>query len=116
MPLRERLRRRPSSGEAPFFAERSSPFWTGAVSAISRAADAVRERTPGPVRDALALPTGLGWTVAALGVVALPAGWALGWRELQIGGAAFLLVVLLALYYTVGRTELAIDIDMVPPR
>ncbi|MFC7482828.1 hypothetical protein ACFQX7_26460 [Luedemannella flava] len=71
---------------------------------------------PAPVRVVLALPTALGWTVSGLGAASLVAGLTLGWRELLIAGVAALLLVALAGYYTIGRTQLAIDIDVVPPR
>jgi uncharacterized protein (DUF58 family) len=99
------------------------PDWATVVGGARRVSGAVSGavttgwgRLPGPVRTVLGLPTGLGWTLFVLGVVTLPLGWALGWRELQIAGAACLLLVLLTTYYTAGRTELGIEIEVVPPR
>ncbi|WP_344088167.1 DUF58 domain-containing protein, partial [Luedemannella helvata] len=87
-----------------------------ADAAGARAAAAGWARVPAPVRTALLLPTALGATVLALGLACLVAGLLLGWRELLVVGAAGLLLVALAVYYTLGRTQLAIEIDVVPPR
>lgn len=70
---------------------------------------AVGRRVVGPV-------TGLGWTIAGIGVVTWWFGVRLGWEELLIVAAACLLAFVISLLSTLGRPSLDVDVDVEPGR
>ena len=64
----------------------------------------------------LAFVTPLGWGVVAAGLASWIFGVELGWQELELGAAACLVVLVLAAAFTIGRAELAIAVNVAPPR
>ncbi|TBT83754.1 DUF58 domain-containing protein [Propioniciclava sinopodophylli] len=83
-------------------------WWAWLGDLVRPASDAVRAGTE--------CVSTLGWTVAVFGVVALVAGWVLGWQEFRIVGAALLLLLLLSLLFLIGRTQLEVDLELEPAR
>lgn len=67
-------------------------------------------------RALLAPVTSLGWTIAAIGVVAWGVGARFDWEELLILAGACLVVFVISLLMTVGRLGLAIDLSVEPNR
>jgi len=68
------------------------------------------------LRAALAPVTSLGWTIAAIGVVAWLVGARLDWEELLILAGACLVIFAISLLMTVGRLALTIDLGVEPQR
>ncbi len=66
-----------------------------------------------PVVDAVSL---LGWGVLLCGIGAWLAGWLLGWSEALVIGAACLLVLVLCALLTLGRTRMAVRVELSPRR
>jgi uncharacterized protein (DUF58 family) len=66
----------------------------------------------GRVRRVTGIVTQLGWATAGMAVTGAGLGWWLGWRELQLLALVCVLVLLLAVRYTFGRAELAIELAM----
>lgn len=64
----------------------------------------------------LSVVTPLGWGVAGVGLAAWFFGEQLGWLELEYAAGACLVVLVLAVVFTLGRAELAIDVNIAPPR
>lgn len=64
----------------------------------------------------LRVVTRLGWSVLATGLVAYVLGERLGWPEFLLIAAACLALVALACLFTVGRTVLAVQLDVEPQR
>ena len=60
--------------------------------------------------------TALGRTVTVVGLVAWAVGAKLGWNEMMIVAAACVIALLIAILFTLGRTELKVDTAIVPPR
>ena len=60
--------------------------------------------------------TSLGWTIAAIGVVAWWTGARLGWEELLILAGSCLVVLVLGVLSTIGRLGLDIDVHVSPVR
>ncbi len=77
--------------------------------------DATRPATD-VLRAGLECVSPLGWMAAAFGVVALVAGWVLGWQEFRILGASLLLLLALSLLFLVGRTQLDVVLELEPER
>ena len=66
---------------------------------------------------AVLLPvTRLGWTVVALALVAWVAAWRTGWDELAVVVATLVVLVALAVPFTIGRSEFEISIEAQPRR
>lgn len=68
------------------------------------------------VRAVLAPVTSLGWTIAAIGVVAWAVGARLDWEELLILAGACLVVFVISVLMTIGRLALTIDLSVEPNR
>ncbi|MGN6693470.1 MAG: DUF58 domain-containing protein [Aquihabitans sp.] len=68
------------------------------------------------VRAALALVTSLGWTIAAIGIVAWVVGARLDWEELLILAGSCLVVFVISVLMTVGRLALTIELSVEPER
>ena len=60
--------------------------------------------------------TALGRTVVDVGVVAWVVGAKLGWIELMIVAGACVVALVVAVAFTIGRTELKVDTALIPPR
>lgn len=67
-------------------------------------------------RAALGLVSPLGWTVAALGMAAWVAGVWWGWDELLVIAAACLVLIVMAIGFTIGRLDLSARIGVQPAR
>ena len=70
----------------------------------------------GTVRAALSIVTPLGWTVFVLGVVCWAAGLWWGWREAMVFAGVALVLLLLAITFTIGRIDLSATIGVEPAR
>ncbi|MCW2655895.1 MAG: uncharacterized protein JWR06_88, partial [Jatrophihabitans sp.] len=68
------------------------------------------------VRRATAPVTSLGWGVLAIALLSWLVGALLGWVELLIVAAAGLLVLVICALLTIGRTRLAVSIEVNPRR
>jgi uncharacterized protein (DUF58 family) len=68
------------------------------------------------VRRATAPVTSLGWGVLAIALLSWLVGALLGWVELLIVAAAGLLVLVICALLTIGRTRLAVSIQVSPRR
>ncbi len=79
------------------------------------AADLARPVTDA-VRAGLECVSALGWTSLVVGLVALVAGWVLGWQEFRILGAALLVLLGLSALFLIGRTHLEVDLELSPAR
>jgi len=69
-----------------------------------------------PVRTVLGFVTPLGWTVLAIGVASWVAAHWLGWRELAIIAAACLIFFIIGALFSIGRMQLAVDLEVTPKR
>jgi uncharacterized protein (DUF58 family) len=58
----------------------------------------------------------LGWSVLGLAIGAWLLGWLLGWAELLIVSAAALIVLVLCALLTIGRTNMAVQVELRPRR
>ena len=67
-------------------------------------------------RAALAVVNPLGWTLLVLGVLLALLAARMGWLEAAVIAAACLILVLLALPFLLGRTSVAVDLDLEPQR
>lgn len=56
--------------------------------------------------------TPLGWGILATGVVAMLAGWQHAWMEIAGIGTTFVVTVLIALIWSIGRSGYAIDLNL----
>ncbi len=65
---------------------------------------------------ALAVVSGLGWSVVVLALLAWVVAVRLGWLEFAYLSAVLLLVFALSLLFTVGRLRLDVDLDLEPRR
>lgn len=94
---------------------RLAPLARRVATGATRAAEAAR---PGvaALRRGLTIVSGLGWACLALGVGALVAGWTLGWQEFRILGASLLVLLGLAVLFTLGRTQLEVGFELDPVR
>ncbi len=70
----------------------------------------------GRVRPILGVVSGAGWAAAAVSVVVLVSGVALGWTELTYLGAAVAGIELAAGGFLVGRSTFDVDVDLTPNR
>lgn len=68
------------------------------------------------LRRAVATVTPLGWTVAALGVLAWLAGAVFGWQELMIVAATCLVLFVVAALFTFGKVDLSSSLHVEPAR
>jgi len=105
---------------------------------FSRRTSAVRERLRGPLRPIVArvapgavavrrvsarllgplvaVVTRLGWAVLALGLIAWIVAWQLGWVEMAVFAAACGLILLAALPFLVGGSNLTVSTTVDPQR
>jgi uncharacterized protein (DUF58 family) len=60
--------------------------------------------------------TPVGWTVAALGLIAWVIGWQLGWLEWSYIAAACFVSLSLSYAFTLGRSRLSVHLTMQPQR
>lgn len=67
-------------------------------------------------RPALAVVTGLGWTVVVAGLMSWWLGAQLNWVELVFAGTACMVLFVLCLILTIGRTNLQVSVDVEPRR
>lgn len=74
--------------------------------------DRVLER----LREGVAVVNPLGWAVLALGLVLAWVAARTEWRELSVLSAAFLLLLVLALPFLLGRTRVRVDLVLEPRR
>ena len=72
----------------------------------------LRERVPAALRPV----TPAGRTVAVLAVAAWVVGWQTGWHELMVVAAACVLVLVVAVLFTLGRLDVTVTTDLEPPR
>ncbi len=70
----------------------------------------------GTVRRGLGVVSPLGWTVVALGVVGWVAGVWWGWSEAMVFAGVALVLLVLAIAFTIGRIELSASIGVEPAR
>lgn len=70
----------------------------------------------GRVREALAVVRPVGWVTLGLGLGATYLASLTHWRELAVMATACLLLVLLALPFLVGRTAVAVSLELEPDR
>ncbi len=97
----------PAGPETPRFA--TLRRWWGVLADLARPVTDV-------VRAGADCVSGLGWTTLVLGVVALAAGWVLGWDEFRIIGASLLVLLGLSVLFLIGRTQLEVDLELSPAR
>jgi len=74
--------------------------------------EAVRTR----VREVLEVVNPLGWAVLVLGLALSFAAARTGWREFAVVAAAFLLLLLCAMPFLVGRTRVRVEVFLDPQR
>lgn len=67
-------------------------------------------------RPVLAVVSGVGWLMLALGVAAAWAGWQYGWREVWLLGLVLGVCLLLALGFIVGRSAYRVQVDLAATR
>lgn len=72
----------------------------------------LRGRVPAALRPV----TPAGRTVAVLAVAAWVVGWQTGWHELMVVAAACVLVLVVAVLFTLGRLDVTVTTDLEPPR
>ena len=70
----------------------------------------------GTARAVLGVVSPLGWTVVALGVVGWIAGVWWGWSEAMVFAGVALVLLVLAIAFTIGRIELSATIGVEPAR
>jgi len=58
----------------------------------------------------------LGWAITATMVVAWLVAWQLGWREAMVAAAACLLLLVISLFFLLGRATLGVEVLMQPRR
>lgn len=68
------------------------------------------------VRRLLGVLTRLGRAVAVAGIVCWLVGWRLGWDEFMLAAATCLLLLVMAVAFTVGRMDVDVAVSMQPPR
>jgi uncharacterized protein (DUF58 family) len=68
------------------------------------------------VLPVLAIVTSLGWTVLGISFGCWLVGWRLGWKELMLAATACLILVVVATAFTIGRTLLAVTVEVRPRR
>jgi uncharacterized protein (DUF58 family) len=89
------------------------------LSAYERAATAVaavRRRVDAPMRTAVRPMTALGWTVAATAFGGWVLGWLFGWAEFMVIATTALILLVVCLALTAGRTKLAVEVEVDPRR
>lgn len=82
----------------------------------ARLGAAVAEPVVRRVRAILATVSPLGWLVAGAAAILTGVGIRLGWQEFRIAGLALALLVALSVLFTLGRTHLAVRLEVEPTR
>ena len=121
--------RRPAAPQRRALAEpaaKGAPLWSRMSTATVRFVQQVQEGVrpllaaaapyDARVRSALAVVSGLGWTLLAGAVLFTVLGARLGWRELSYLAAALFLLVGIAALFAIGRTRLSVDFEVAPQR
>jgi hypothetical protein len=99
--------------------ERFTDTWSTLASSLTRpegpAANAA-ERTSRAARVVRRVVTPIGWAVAAMVVLAWLVGWQLGWREAMLLATACLLLIVMSLFFLIGRATLRVNVILQPRR
>ena len=84
---------------------------SGGAAAAARV-DRARASVPEPVREGLAVVQPRGWAVLTIAVVSWIGAYALGWAELVVVALAATVLLLAAVAFVVGRTDMDVDITL----
>ncbi|UUZ57866.1 hypothetical protein [Nocardioides sp. B-3] len=68
------------------------------------------------VKQLLTIVRPVGWLILGLGIGALYVATLANWRELAVIAAACLLLLLLAVPFLIGRTNVSVDLRLEPER
>ncbi|MET0354122.1 MULTISPECIES: DUF58 domain-containing protein [Plantibacter] len=100
---------------APVPARRPNPF-RGALDGVGAVVVPWARVAWTAAQPVLAVVSGLGWVVLAIGVIATVAGFILGWAELVFLGFVPLAALLASVAYLFGRSTFRISIHLNPSR
>ena len=67
-------------------------------------------------REAIAVVTPMAWGAGVLGLVAIGVGRHEGWKELTVIGLTLLVMLVLSIGFTLGRSQLAVQVEVKPGR
>ena len=98
---------------------RFTDTWSTLASTLTRPegpAANVAERTSRAARVVRRVVTPIGWAVAATVVLAWLVGWQLGWREAMLLAAASLALIVMSLFFLIGRATLRVNVILKPRR
>jgi uncharacterized protein (DUF58 family) len=98
---------------------RITDTWSTLASTLTRPdgpAVGVVDRTSRAARVVRRVVTPIGWAVLAIMVLAWLLGWLLGWREAMLLAAACLLLMLMSLFFLIGRAVLHVNVMLQPKR
>jgi hypothetical protein len=98
---------------------RIADTWSSLASTLTRPegpAANVAERTSRAARLVRRVVTPIGWAVLATTPLAWVVGWQLGWREPLLIAAACLLLVVMSLFFLIGRATLRVNVLLQPRR
>ena len=98
---------------------RFTDTWSTLASTLTRpegTAANVAERTSRAMRTVRRVVTPVGWAVIVTTVLAWVVGWQLGWREPMLLSAGCLLLVVMSLFFLIGRATLRVSLILQPRR
>ena len=91
-------------------------FWADAVVAVARVGREFGDIVRRISARVASVVTPLGWTIVVLLPIVFAVGYYFAWIEFVVAGWAGVVLVLVAAVYLVGRTAVAIDLQLAHPR